>query len=131
MKKPRRLAPIDLDRAFRDPALLGAALGDPSTWSAWMTVLRSAFGLELDEAQAQLFVEIAGGRQPPPKRVRELWAIVSRRCGKSKMAAGIAVFHATMMPQKVSSGEKPVVLVLASTQDQSRVVFDYALSFLQ
>jgi hypothetical protein len=82
---------ISIDQALADPKLLGAALGDISTWQTWLAVLRAAFGLDLNSEQRQLFDSVAGGREPPTSRVREFWAVVARRSGKSRMAAGLGV----------------------------------------
>ena len=38
---------VAIDEAFRDPHLLGAGLGDANSWSAWLAILRAAFGLPL------------------------------------------------------------------------------------
>jgi hypothetical protein len=43
-----------IDRALCDPALLGAALGDPASWQTWLAVLRATFGLGLTDEQLQL-----------------------------------------------------------------------------
>jgi hypothetical protein len=67
------MKPIPIDQALRDPHLLGAALGPVDTWSTWLTTLRAAWGLPLDEQDRQTFAAIAGNRSPPTRRVRELW----------------------------------------------------------
>ena len=36
-----------IEKALRDPLLLGAALGDVETWMTWLAVLKAAFGLTL------------------------------------------------------------------------------------
>jgi hypothetical protein len=120
-----------IDEALRDPVLLGAALGNASTWSTWLVVLRAAFGLELDQDQQQVFAAVAGGRAPPTRRVRELWCVCGRRSGKSRVASALAVFLACFQRHKVAKGEQPMILVLSSTIDQSRVVFNYCLGFLR
>jgi hypothetical protein len=120
-----------IDRALADPRLLGAALGDTASWALWLVVLRAAFGLLLDERQRQVFAEVAAGRQPPSRRVRELWAIVGRRAGKSRMAAAIAVYLAAFVLHKLAAGEVGTVLVLAASTDQARVVFSYAKAFFE
>ena len=119
-----------IDRALRNKRLLGAALGDAGSWSTWLAVLRAAFGLSLDVDQQQLFASVAGGRAPPTKRVRELWALVGRKGGKSRMAAAIAVYCALFVKYKLSRGEKGMVLVLAMSMDQAKVVFAYCIGFL-
>jgi hypothetical protein len=120
-----------IDEALRDESLLGAALGDPKTWTTWLAVLCAAFGLPLDAEQLEIFFAVAGGRAPPTQRVRELWAIIGRRAGKSRVAAAIAVFLAIFVRYRLAAGEHGMVLVLAASQEQARVVFAYAKAFLQ
>ena len=119
-----------IDRAF-DKHLLGAALGDPATWATWLVVLRAAFGLTLDEAEERIFTDIAGGRKPPISRVRELWAVVGRRAGKSRMAAAVACYQALFVKHKLAIGEVGMVLVCAASQAQARTVFGYIRGFLE
>ncbi|TIP99767.1 MAG: terminase, partial [Mesorhizobium sp.] len=88
------LANITIDTALRDPNLLGAALGPSTTWDVWISILRAAYGLELSASERVSFDAVAGGREPPHKRVRELWCIIGRRSGKSRVAAALADFIA-------------------------------------
>lgn len=120
-----------IDNALGDSALLGAALGDLSTWQTWRAVLKAAFGLELNQDESRAFGSVAGSRKPPSQRVRELWAIIGRRSGKSRMAAALAVFQACFVKHKLAAGERGMVLVLAASQEQARVVFGYAKAFLE
>src|SRR3974390_1008235 len=83
-----------IDRVLTDKRLLGAALGDIGSWASLLIVLKAAFGLQLSEGELTTFRKIAGDRPPPSKRVRELWAVVARRSGKSRMAAALAGFLA-------------------------------------
>jgi hypothetical protein len=122
---------VSIDEALRDRALLGAALGDASSWSAWFAVLRAAFGLSLTAHQQQTFAAVSGGRPVPGERVREFWAVVARRSGKSRIAAGLAVYLACFQQHRVAKGELPMILVLSSTIEQSRIVFNYCLGFLR
>jgi hypothetical protein len=120
-----------VDRALTDARLLGAALGDVAPWRTWITVLRAAFGLPLTEEERATFAQVAGGRRPPNKPVRELWAVVGRRGGKSRVAAALAVYQACFVPHRLAPGEVGFVLVLAASKDQARVVFDYIKGFLE
>jgi hypothetical protein len=122
----------NIDQALADPHLLGAALGrNLASWSTWRTTLKAAFALGLNEQEAATFVGIAGSRSPPAKRVRELWVIVGRRGGKSRMAALIAVYCALFKTFQAAPGERLLVLVLSATVEQSRSVFQYAQAFLR
>lgn len=122
---------ITIDRALSDPHLLGAALGNSTPWQTWLTILRAAFGLPLDKAQRETFHSVAGDRAPPTTRVRELWAVVGRRGGKSRIAAALAVYQACFVRSQLARGEVGYVLVSAASRDQARVVFDYTRAFLE
>jgi hypothetical protein len=125
------MAEISLDKALIDPRLFGAALGDVSSWATWLVVLKAGFGMALSDSELTAFATVAGNRAPPPQRVRELWAIVGRRGGKSRIAAAIGVYLAVFLKHVLAPGEQGMVLILAATQTQARVVFGYALAFLQ
>ena len=70
---------LTIEQALRDTNLLGSALGEVSSWSNWLTVLKAAFGQELTASELAVFEQVAGERPVPTSRVRELWAIVGRR----------------------------------------------------
>lgn len=119
-----------LDRALTDRNLLGAALGSPLSWTRWLSVLRAAYALPMTPADLANFSEVAGGRKPPTKRVNQLWCCVARRSGKSRIAAALAVYTATFLKHKLAYGEVGTALVLASSLEQSKVVFNYCLGYL-
>jgi len=122
-----------IDEALTDVRLLGAALGDLSTWRTWLTVLKAAFGLTLEPGEAKVFAEVAGDRKVPERRVAELWAIAGRRGGKSRMAAAVAVYIATFADyrSRLAPGEVGFVLVLSPSKSQARAVRDYAEGFIR
>lgn len=125
---------VSIDEALSDPALLGAALGDDKTWTTWLAVLRSAFGLgPADESQRRAFRRVSGGRTPPTKRVSEMWVIAGRRSGKSRAAGAVSSYLATLVDHsdKLAPGEIGYILVLSPSVRQSRLVYNYAWSFLQ
>jgi phage terminase large subunit-like protein len=125
------IRPLQIDSALLDPRLLGAALGDLASWSTWLAALRAAFGLHLNRAERRAFASIAGSRKPPAERVRELWCVVSRRAGKSRMAAALAVYFAIFVKHKVAPGEIPMVLLIAGSREQAGAMFGYVKGFLE
>jgi Phage Terminase len=127
----RDIPQFTIDRALTDRNLLGAALGNPSTWAVWLSILRAAFTLPMSDQDKELFAQVSGGRTPPTQRVRELWAIVGRRGGKSRVAAALAVYLACFCKYKLAPGEVGTVLVVANNKDQAQIVFNYALAFFQ
>jgi hypothetical protein len=116
---------------LRDKRLLGTTLGDAASWSTWSAVLRGAYGLPLTADQQQIFAQVAGGRSPPTQRVSEMWCLVGRRGGKSRMAAALAVYEACFVEHHLAAGETGYVLVLAASKDQAHVVHDYVRGFLR
>ena len=46
------------------------------------------------------------------------------------MAAALACYFALFVKHKLSGGERGMVLVLAATVEQAKVVFDYVVAFL-
>jgi len=127
------LANISIDQALRDEHLLGAALGPSDTWDVWMSVLRAAFGEKLTKSQRLHFDQVAGGREPPARRVRELWAVCGRRSGKTRMSAAMAVFASCFVDysDRLSPGETGYCVVIAPSRSQARLAFDYCLAFIQ
>jgi hypothetical protein len=120
-----------IERALTDRRLLGAQLDDIATWRVWLTTLKAAFALPLDDEERAIFAEIAGGRSPPARRVRELWCTIGRRGGKSRMAAAISCYLALFTSYKLAAGERGMVLTLAQTTEQALVVHRYIVGFLR
>ena len=128
---PKPRASIDIVTALQDPNLLGAALGPAASWARWLSILRAAFCLPMSPADIEQFPEVAGNREPPKKRVNELWCVVGRRSGKTRIAAAISVFIATLQQHALAPGELGHVLLLAASRDQASVAFAYVLGFLK
>jgi hypothetical protein len=122
------IAPMSIDRVLGHPELLAL---DLSTRSTWLAVLKAAFALPLNDAERETFTSVAGARTPPTKRVRELWVNAGRRSDKSEMAGALSVYFALFVQHKLSRGERGMVLTLAATTEQARVVYNYALALLQ
>lgn len=129
----KALGNVTIDQALTDPKLLGAGLGNAASWDVWLSVLRAAFGLSLDDKQDAVFRQVAGGRNVPAKRVRELWAVIGRRSGKSRVAAALATYLAAFIDHggKLSPGETGTVLVLAASRVQANAVFGYIRGFFE
>lgn len=127
------LLSVPIDVAMRDPDLIGAALGDPTPWETWIAVVKAAFGNELSRTERRAFASVAGSRKPPTRRVQELWAIVGRRGGKSRVAAALATYLACFTDHagKLAKGETGYVLVLAASVGQAQSVFRYIRGFVQ
>jgi hypothetical protein len=103
-----------------------------ASWDAWKATLKAAFALPLTPRELVTFGELAGGRSPPTKRVRELWVAAGRRAGKDSIASLVATFAATIEQAHLGHlrpGELAVVQCLAVDRDQARIVLSYIKAF--
>lgn len=101
-----------------------------SSWDPWRAVLKAAFALPMTPSEIEFFRAVAD-RDPPKRRVRELWCATGRRSGKDSIASLIAAFAAVTFAQeaKLRPGERAVVLCLACDRDQSKIVLNYIRSY--
>ena len=122
-----------IEDALTDPQLLGAALGQIKSWSTWLATLKAAFGLKLNRTERRAFASVAGSRKPPRRMARELWCVIGRRSGKSRMAAALAVFLAVFVDHsaRLSKGEIGYVLVLVDGVRSAASIFNYARAFIE
>jgi hypothetical protein len=50
-----------------------------SCWDPWRVILKAAFALPMTKQEIAFFKTIVGDRDPPKKRVKELWVVVPTR----------------------------------------------------
>ena len=100
------------------------------SWTTWRVVLTALFGLPMTEDQATVFRGLTGREAPPTHPARELWAIVGRRGGKSRIAALLAVWLACFRRYTLAPGERGVAMVLAADRRQARVVLGYIVALI-
>jgi hypothetical protein len=132
-KKPKAKQAVTIVEAMTDPALLGAALGDLSTWQTWMACLRAGYGIPLDADAAAAFAAVSGGRAPPARKVRRFVAAASRRAAKSRIAAAKLVYEACLVDHSghLAPGETGVCAAISPTRAQARVIKDYCRGFIE
>ena len=100
------------------------------SWNGWRTVLRGAFALPMTEPDRAFFLTVAG-RDPPTKRVRELWIVAGRRAGKDSIASLIVAYTAAMFSgsDRLRRGERALCLGLACDRAQSKIILNYTRSY--
>ena len=84
----------------------------------------------MDEGELKLFRAVAE-RDPPKRRVRELWAVVGRRGGKDSVASAVACFASGFIDYKkvLRPGERASVLCLAVDKAQASIVEKYTRAY--
>jgi hypothetical protein len=123
---------IPITRAMADPNLFGKWFaGD--TWATWSSVLKAAYGLPMTIGEVRRFQKVAGGRDPPKHRVKELWVIAGRRSGKDSVASLIAAYTAVFndYQSRLRGGEKASVICLAVDRQQARIVHRYTRAYFE
>jgi hypothetical protein len=119
-----------LARALIDPKLLN--LVAPS-WRVWRAVLKAAHAEPLSAAERAAFDQVAGGREPPKHKVRQLGVVVSRRGGKGRAGAALAVFASALTDHSavLAPGEVGTVAFISPTRPQAMIGQRYALGYFE
>jgi hypothetical protein len=120
---------ITIADALTDPELFQPWFPG-ETWDGWRAVLKAAYALPMTGDEVEFFRTVAE-RDPPKRRVRELWCIVGRRGGKDSVASVIAAHSAALFSEgdRLRPGERALVMCLAVDRDQAKVVLNYTRSF--
>jgi hypothetical protein len=130
MSNKRRYTLLD---AVDDPQLFRPWFKNRETWQSWFVFLRALFALPLKAEELALYRECTGRTEAPTSPATESHLICGRRSGKSFTLALIAVYLAafhTYRQYLAPSGERGVVLVVASDRKQARVIFRYVRALL-
>jgi hypothetical protein len=124
---------VSLDKALTHSKLLrpGFGVADLSTFRTWFSVAKAAYAEPLTEPELQAFMSVAGDRLPPTRKVNELVAAVSRRAGKGRISAALAVYEALLSKHELAPGERGFVACISPSINQSRVVHDYVRGFIE
>ena len=126
-------APMSIVDAMESPDLF-APWFPGGTWRAWKAILRAAFALPMSPEERMTFSELAGGRAPPLKRVKELVVVAGRRSGKDSTASAVATWIAGIEQGHLGllrPGELASVMLLACDREQSRIIRNYVASYFQ
>jgi hypothetical protein len=103
------------------------------TWKAWRAFLAAAFALPMDAEAHPTYKKHTGRDDVPTDQVREAFAIVGRRGGKSAIAALIATYLSVFRDytEILQPGETGVVMLIATDRKQARVLLNYVAAFFE
>jgi hypothetical protein len=96
------------------------------SWGRWHTVIKAAHGEPLTSSEERTFREVAD-RNPPHRKVRELFVAAGRGAGKDSIASLLATCAAINFNPggKLRPGERAIVMCLATDREQAGIVFGY------
>jgi hypothetical protein len=110
------------------------------SWARWRAILKAAYALPMTDQELALFREVAGDRDPPSKRVRELWVVGGRRGAKSAISSLIIAVASCQFDGRrrqvagitlpaMRKGERATVLCFGVDRDTARIVLRYCQSY--
>jgi hypothetical protein len=113
---------ITASDAISDPLLFGPFFDGPR-WAVWRSVSKAVFAEPMSAQDLAAFKGVAGGREPPPRRVREFVAAIGRGGGKDSYASFLAAYLAmTFDPRgKLRPGERAYILCIAVDKEQAAI----------
>lgn len=94
--------------------------------------MKAAYGVPLAPEELAVFRTIAE-RDPPTRRVKELWLIIGARGGKDSVASMIAAQHAAYADEGVilRPGERALVACFATDRDQASIIYNYTRAYFE
>jgi hypothetical protein len=122
---------MNIVQALDDENLFGPWFSGES-WAVWKAVLKGAFCIPMSAAELASFRAVAQ-RDPPARRVRELWVVAGRRAGKDSVASAVACFAAGFVDygRILRPGERASVLCLATDKAQAQIISRYTAAYFQ
>jgi hypothetical protein len=119
-------------KALKDPNLLGNTLNGDS-WHAWRVLLIAMVGEKLTDAERTTFKTLTQREREPLQRVEEFVAVAGRRGGKSRAMSVLAAYVAGLCDHRLvlAPGETGVVLLVAPSQRQAKIVLNYVEAVFQ
>ncbi len=121
-------APTIMDVISQDfPAFL-----EPS-WAAWRVWLRALFALEPEPGDLEVYRAHTERQDWPTSALREAWAILGRRGGKTAIASLVAVYLSCYRDYRaqLQPGEVAVLPIIAADRHQAQVAFRYVLGMIE
>jgi len=123
-------APLNIVEAMDHPGLFRQWFQGES-WANWRAILKAAFCLPMSEAERMFFRSVAE-REPPTRRVRELWVSGGRRGGKDSIAS-LIIAHAAVFFRagfdRLRAGERALIQCVAVDREQAKIVLGYTQSY--
>src|SRR2546426_2208760 len=123
------MTPPTIVEFVEDPQLLGLSISP-----AQRTLLKSAYGLPLDDEEFDLFRACTGRATYPGHAFSEITVVSGARGGKdSRVAAPVVLYEALFggHERHVAKGETGTIVLVAQDRAATGVAFNYITAYLQ
>jgi hypothetical protein len=112
---------LTITEFIRHPQLLN----DQSNSLAQGTILKSIYGLELSDAELEIYYRGTGREVYDAREQREITVLAGRRSGKTgKIGAPVGLYEA-FRDHRIPRGERACVVLIAPTIAQAEIARDY------
>ena len=119
---------LTMREALSSPAYFGGPdmMGGP-TWAGWRVVLLAIMGEALTDDERTIYRTITEREQEPAEPVREVYAVVGRRGGKSRAVGTLAAFLSGCCDHRavLAPGQRGRLPIVAASKDQADEVMAY------
>jgi hypothetical protein len=116
----------DFQQFLTDAGLVG------ETWAAWRVFWKAVDAIPLAPDELAIFQRHTGRQTPPAAPVREVWDIVGRRGGKTRVKAARALWTAIRRNWRavLAEGERCVIPIIAADRRQAGQALGYIKGLL-
>jgi hypothetical protein len=132
LKTTRPAPAIDIIAACRDPNIFGRWFAHEADRRNWFVVLKTIFGLPLDDGELATFREHTGRSAPAVAGYNLATLVIGRRGGKSVILATCAAFLSAFYDWRpfLTGGEAATILVVSADKKSGQVTFRYLKEML-
>jgi hypothetical protein len=126
--------PANIIEAITNPEYFGKAFKDLTTWQAWLTFLRTVYGIPFaDDHELTTFQECTKRTAPLVGGHKEIFAVCGRRGGKSRIMSTVAAFEALWggWGEGLAPGENAFIFLIAFDKTQAGQLFRYTKGLLE
>lgn len=112
---------LTITEFIRHPHLLN----DQSNSLAQDTILRSTYGIELRDAELEIYRRGTGREFYTAREQREITVLAGRRSGKTAKIGARIVLYEAFRDHRIPRGERAHVMLIAPTIAQAEIAYDY------
>jgi hypothetical protein len=100
---------------------------EPKAWTAWRAFLCAVFALPMTEEEEGIYRQCTGRKYVPGKAAKEVYLIVGRRGGKTRIAGLIATYLAACKDYSkvLAPGQWGTLPLIAADRQQARELMGY------
>jgi hypothetical protein len=97
---------------------------------AQATILKATYGLELNQAEFEIYCRATGRQTYQPREHLEVTVIVGRQGGKTSRIGALCAVYESFRDHGLRPGERAYVYLIAPVTDQARIAFRFIRDYI-